>query len=290
MAESNIFYDIEILSLTNTPQNPLHLLAEAAFISENTDDSSKLTKHEISSNYSKCSTNCSEIFTETASHCSTSFTDLDHNEDIELDSSEKRNIKTEHHPNIKPNPQIENLNDGCLNSDLTLCNNSTTISDLTLNSENLISSDDSFSTDTKNSGNLNLNKQDSYKVKSLVDLKYDKERLPPIFEHKSLVEKNQDVKNQIPLSSNDNSNDDVKNPVNPVQLFNKDNSKDNNSKEKLTKKRKRVKSHDDNTERRKKRTIRNRESLLVHSKTYVTRSNRISKPPSASSGGRWTSS
>lgn len=112
MAETNKTNIFEIFSLTHATQNPLYLLAEAAFISENTN---KLTQHEKSSYYSNCSTNCSnysqEIFTETTSHYSTNST-YHINDYTELNFSEQKKFGTDY----KTTSLIDNLNDDCLNS------------------------------------------------------------------------------------------------------------------------------------------------------------------------------
>jgi hypothetical protein len=88
--------------------------------------------------------------------------------------------------------------------------------------------------------------------------------------------KDDNVKKSISLSSKNKSKDIKK----PIQLSNKDNS------------RRKIKKKHNNAERKKKKIVKNYESLQskVYTKSYTTRSNRISKPPSASSGGRWTAS
>jgi hypothetical protein len=111
MADTNYFYDIGIFSLTTSKtQNPLHLLADAAFISEKTNN--KLTQHEISPHYSKCSTNCNqEIFTK-------STTNLNENNEktTKFEQKKIKPIKLGHNTNIKTNSQIKNSNDDYLNS------------------------------------------------------------------------------------------------------------------------------------------------------------------------------
>lgn len=90
--------------------------------------------------------------------------------------------------------------------------------------------------------------------------------------------KDDNIKKPVSLSSNNKSKDN--NIKKPIQLSNK------NSRRKITKKQ-------NNAERKKKRIVKNHDpsQLRIHAKTYTTRSNRISKPPSASSaGGRWTGS
>src|SRR3954452_13215764 len=93
MAESNKTNIFEIFSLTHATQNPLYLLAKAAFISENTN---KLTQQEKSLYYSKnCSNYSQEIYTETALHYSTNST-YHINDDTEFKFSENKMISTVH--------------------------------------------------------------------------------------------------------------------------------------------------------------------------------------------------
>ncbi|CAB4495948.1 hypothetical protein RhiirA1_392555 [Rhizophagus irregularis] len=345
MADTNYFYDIEIFSLTSTTQNPLHLLADAAFISENTNNSNKLTQHEIPSHYTKCSTNCSdynrEMFGKSAtSNYSTNLTD--NNETMKLEQKKIKPIKSGHNTNIKTNSQIKSSNDDCLNTGFSTLSKNSSISDL----------------------NFNSNKQD-FRVRSLaVEFKYDKEKIQ-LLEPNSVASKNQDIKNPfhlfnngkiiedikkpISLSSNDKSkDDDIKRPISlisndkskddvtkklislpsndkfkddkfkddkfkddkskddkskddnikkPVSLSSNNKSKDNNIKKpiQLSNKnsRRKITKKQNNAERKKKRIVKNHDpsQLRIHAKTYTTRSNRISKPPSASSaGGRWTGS
>ncbi|GBC06557.1 hypothetical protein RclHR1_06910004 [Rhizophagus clarus] len=341
MADANFFYDIGIISLTSKPQNPLHLLADAAFISENTNNSNKLTQHETSSRYSKYSNNRSdynrEIFTKSpTSNYSTKLTDI--NETTKLEQKKIKPIKLGLNTNIKPTSysQIKSSNDDCLS----------TGKNPDKNPGKNPSKNSGFSTLSKNSSisdlNFNPNKQD-FKVRSLaVEFKYGKEKIQ-FLEQNSMVKKNQDknsfksfnndkiiddIKKPMPLSSNDKSNDDdikkqISLPSNDklkdddikksVSLSSSDESKDDNIKKsvslsrnnksknnikkpiKLSNKddsKRKITKKQNNAERKRKKFVKNQGSLQLrsHIETYTTRSNRVSRPPSASSGGRWTGS
>lgn len=118
------------------------------------------------------------------------------------------------------------------------------------------------------------------KSKDDVTFKDDKFKDDKFKDDKSKDDKSKDdnIKKPVSLSSNNKSKDN--NIKKPIQLSNK------NSRRKITKKQ-------NNAERKKKRIVKNHDpsQLRIHAKTYTTRSNRISKPPSASSaGGRWTGS